>query len=169
MSSSPSKRAEVAARAKAADGRLSLDQQLCFPIYAASNLITRLYHKPLAELGLTYPQYLVMLVLWEDGTQSVGTLGDKLYLDSGTLTPLLKRMERAGLVERQRDPIDERRVLVSPTARGTALRRRAGVVLARLQAISPLLAPCSLDTLRDDVHGLIRALHSHLQDEKASP
>ena len=104
---------------------LKLDAQLCFPLYAASNLLTRLYRPLLEELGLTYPQYLVMLVLWERAPASVGELSAKLYLDSGTLTPLLKRLEAAGLVRRQRSVADERRVEVSLTSNGQALKKRA--------------------------------------------
>jgi DNA-binding MarR family transcriptional regulator len=104
---------------------LKLDAQLCFPLYAASNLLTRLYRPLLEELGLTYPQYLVMLVLWERAPASVGELSATLYLDSGTLTPLLKRLEGAGLVRRQRSVADERRVEVSLTRDGQALKKRA--------------------------------------------
>jgi DNA-binding MarR family transcriptional regulator len=115
---------------------LKLDAQLCFPLYAASNLLTRLYRPLLEELGLTYPQYLVMLVLWERTPASVGELSAKLYLDSGTLTPLLKRLEAAGLVRRQRSVADERRVEVSLTRNGLALKKRArevpGAVACRI-------------------------------------
>ncbi len=104
---------------------LQLDAQLCFPLYAASNLLTRLYRPLLDELGLTYPQYLVMLVLWEQAPASVGELSARLHLDSGTLTPLLKRLEAAGLVRRQRSAEDERRVEVSLTPKGQALKKRA--------------------------------------------
>lgn len=114
--------------APACPAQLRLDQQLCFPLYAASNLMTRLYRPLLDELGLTYPQYLAMLVLWEASPCTVSALGDRLLLDSGTLTPLLKRMETAGLVRRTRDAADERRVLVSLTADGQALQNRAASV-----------------------------------------
>ena len=92
------------------DDPLLLDRQVCFPLYAATNLLNRLYGPVLRPLGLTYPQYLVMLVLWEEEPQTVGALGARLYLDSGTLTPLLKRMEAAGLVSRTRDAEDQRRL-----------------------------------------------------------
>jgi DNA-binding MarR family transcriptional regulator len=121
----------VASRARRADV-LPLDRQMCFPLYAASNLLTRLYRPILAELGLTYPQYLVMLLLWEGAPRSVSALGEKLYLDSGTLTPLLKRMEAAGLVTRRRDPEDERRVLIDLTSKGDALRAEAVCIPQRL-------------------------------------
>lgn len=106
------------------DDFLLLDRQVCFPLYAASNLIVRAYRPVLAEVGLTYPQYLVMLVLWENEPQSVGSLGERLHLDSGTLTPLLKRIEASGLVTRERDPRDERRVIVALTDAGRTLRDR---------------------------------------------
>ncbi|ABC20826.1 MarR family winged helix-turn-helix transcriptional regulator [Rhodospirillum rubrum] len=107
------------------DLALRLDRQICFPLYAASNLMTRLYRPLLESLGLTYPQYLVMMVLWEVSRCRVGDLGARLHLDSGTLTPLLKRMEAAGLVNRRRDSADERRVEVSLTEHGQALRLKA--------------------------------------------
>jgi DNA-binding MarR family transcriptional regulator len=104
---------------------LRLDHQLCFPLYAATNLLQRLYRPLLEPLGLTYSQYLVMLVLWERGPVNVGDLRRCLHLDTGTLTPLLKRMEKAGLVTRRRDPADERRVVIALTPHGASLRARA--------------------------------------------
>ncbi|SKB08754.1 MarR family winged helix-turn-helix transcriptional regulator [Aeromicrobium choanae] len=113
--------------------QLALDQQLCLPLYAASRAVTRRYTDLLADAGLTYPQYLCLLALWEaDGPLGVSELGRRLHLDSGTLTPLLKRMETAGLVIRARDQEDERRVLVSVTDQGWALRDRVADVPARL-------------------------------------
>lgn len=103
----------------------ALDEQLCFALYTATHRITRAYRPLLEPLGLTYVQYLVMLVLWESAPRSVGELGHSLYLDSGTLTPLLKRMEKAGLVTRQRDNNDERRVLIHLTERGSELKSEA--------------------------------------------
>lgn len=114
--------------------QLRLDAQLCFPIYATSRAITRQYSALLAEVGLTYPQYLVLLVLWEtDGPLSVSELGERLRLDSGTLTPLLKRLELAGIVQRARDAADERRVLISLTDAGRALEERVADVPLRLK------------------------------------
>jgi DNA-binding MarR family transcriptional regulator len=107
---------------------LGLDNQLCFALYSASLAMTKVYKPLLEALGLTYPQYLVMLVLWEHDTLTVTELGEHLFLDSGTLTPLLKRMEIAGLVQRSRSPDDERRVLVAPTAAGRKLKVRAAKV-----------------------------------------
>ena len=104
---------------------LKLDEQVCFPLYAASREITQLYNQFLVELDLTYPQYLVLLVLWEQQNQSVNQLGDKLLLDSGTLTPLLKRMESKDLVHRQRSAVDERVVEISLTYKGNQLKDKA--------------------------------------------
>ena len=112
---------------------LALDHQLCFALYAASLAMTKAYKPLLAPLGLTYPQYLVMLVLWEGDGLTVSQLGARLALDSGTLTPLLKRLEAQALVQRQRDATDERRVRLQLTASGRALRAQA---LAVPQAIA---------------------------------
>lgn len=107
---------------------MRLDAQLCFAVHAASRAFDGVYRVTLREAGLTYPQYLVLLVLWEHGELSVKELGRRLRLDSGTLSPLLKRMEAAGLVERRRDPSDERSVTVRPTEAGSDLRERVCVV-----------------------------------------
>ncbi len=107
------------------DQALHLDHQLCFALYSASLAMTKLYKPLLAELGLTYPQYLAMLVLWENDGVTVSELGERLRLDSGTLTPLLKRLEAADLVSRLRDVQDERRVLIRLTAAGRKLKSRA--------------------------------------------
>ncbi len=111
---------------------LRLDQQLCFSLNAASRAFGGVYRVLLKDLGLTYPQYLVMLVLWEDGELPVKRIGERLRLDSGTLSPLLKRLEAAGLVSRERSPEDERSVTVRLTSEGSALRERAGQVPRRL-------------------------------------
>jgi len=107
------------------DQALRLDNQLCFALYSASLAMTKLYKPLLDELGITYPQYLVLLVLWERDGITVSELGERLSLDSGTLTPLLKRLETAGLVSRLRDTQDERRVLVRLSAAGRELKQRA--------------------------------------------
>ena len=120
---------------------LLLDNQLCFALYSTSLAMTKLYKPLLAALGLTYPQYLVMLVLWEQDDVSVSALGERLFLDSGTLTPLLKRMEAAGLLLRARSPDDERRVQISLTLAGRALQTRAGDVPACLVSATRLPLP----------------------------
>ena len=107
---------------------LALDHQLCFALYAASLAMTKAYKPLLAPLGLTYPQYLVMLVLWQGDGISVSTLGQRLTLDSGTLTPLLKRLQALGLLQRQRDAADERRVLLRLSPAGRRLKAQALVV-----------------------------------------
>ncbi len=116
---------------------LLLDHQLCFELYSASLAMTKLYKPLLEELGLTYPQYLAMLALWERDGVSVSALGERLFLDSGTLTPLLKRLEVAGLIARVRAVEDERRVHISLTAEGRKLKTHAaripGCVLAASQ------------------------------------
>lgn len=143
------------------DDPLRLDRQICFPLYAATNLLTRLYRPVLAEIGLTYSQYLVMLVLWEQAPQSVSALGARLHLDSGTLTPLLKRMEAAGLVTRQRDPSDERRVQIALTERGDALRVPARRVPETMLA-GMAFDPAEGDAFRGAVQGLVDVLAKRL-------
>jgi DNA-binding MarR family transcriptional regulator len=117
---------------------MALRRQVCFALYAASRATTALYRPLLDELGLTYPQYLVLLVLWERDGRTVKELGEELRLDSGTLSPLLKRMEAAGLVERHRTAGDERVVEVRLTAAGTELQLRARSVPAALVAATGL-------------------------------
>jgi DNA-binding MarR family transcriptional regulator len=130
---------------------LLLDNQLCFALYSASLAMTKLYKPLLDPLGLTYPQYLVMLVLWEGDGLTVSQLGDRLALDSGTLTPLLKRLESLGHLQRLRDSADERRVLLQLTAQGRALRSQA----QRVPAAVARATGCEL--------GEINALTSRLQ------
>jgi DNA-binding MarR family transcriptional regulator len=146
-----------------------LDQHVCFALYTAVNRVTRLYRPVLAALGLTYPQYLAMLALWERSPRTVGALGDTLDLDSGTLTPLLKRLEKQGLVIRSRDPGDERRVIVELTEEGRALRARAADVPASL-ACKFALPTTELVELRERVRRLIDHLiddeEENLQPEK---
>ena len=124
---------------------LRLDQQLCFALYSSSLAMTKLYKPVLEPLGITYPQYLVLLVLWETDALAVGELGHRLFLDSGTLTPLLKRMESAGLLQRARDTADERRVVVSLSNDGRALRRAAASVPEQVACATG----CELDELAE--------------------
>ncbi|WP_280183024.1 MarR family winged helix-turn-helix transcriptional regulator [Nocardia cyriacigeorgica] len=119
---------------------LALDNQVCFALYSASRAMIRLYRPLLDELGLTYPQYLVMLVLWERGEVSVKELGAALELDSGTLSPLLKRLESTGMVRRRRAAGDERSVVVETTPEGRALRDRAKAVPRRIGCATGLTA-----------------------------
>jgi MarR family transcriptional regulator, organic hydroperoxide resistance regulator len=115
----------TALSAERADAWLALDKQLCFALYSASLAMTKMYKPLLGPLGLTYPQYLVMLALWEEDAQSVSALGERLALDSGTLTPLLKRLEAQDALSRERDTADERRVIVKLTEAGRRLKLQA--------------------------------------------
>jgi len=141
----------------APDAALRLDRQVCFPLYAASNLLIRRYRPLLDALGLTYPQYLVMLVLWEAAPLSVGEIGQRLYLDSGTLTPLLKRMERAGLITRQRTSADERRVSIDLSEAGRALHEQARTIPSTLLCEIGLTGD-ELAALRAQLQALTRRL-----------
>ena len=122
---------------------LLLDKQLCFALYSSSLAMTKLYKPLLEPLGLTYPQYLVMLVLWEQEGLTVSQVGERLSLDSGTLTPLLKRLESQGLLQRLRDTADERRVLLQLSPAGRALKQQA---LAVPEAVA-CASGCELDEL----------------------
>ncbi|CDR12340.1 MarR family winged helix-turn-helix transcriptional regulator [Streptomyces iranensis] len=146
------------------DELLRLDRQLCFSLHAASRAFDGLYRRVLRDTGLTYPQYLAMLVLWEHGEMPVKRLGEYLRLDSGTLSPLLKRMQSAGLVQRERSAHDERSVTVRLTAEGAALKERAqGVPLAAIEA-SGLGLEEAVD-LQARVRRLTAALDAALAEE----
>ena len=129
-------------------GSMLLSDQACFALYAASRALTNLYRPVLEELGLTYPQYLVLLVLWERGSVPVGELGTALHLDYGTLTPLLKRLEAHGIVRRERSASDERSVLITLTEPGIALQDRARPVPA-FAGNATAMETAELDQLRD--------------------
>lgn len=116
-----------------ADEALLLDNQLCFALHSTSLAMTKVYKPHLDRLGMTYPQYLVMMVLWQRDGVSVSEIGERLFLDSGTLTPLLKRLEAQGLVDRTRDPLDERRVLIRLTVQGRAAKQDAAGIPACIQ------------------------------------
>ena len=126
---------------------LALDQQLCFALYSTMLGVNKVYRSLLKDLGLTYPQYLVMLVLWERDELTVSEIGERLFLDSPTLTPLLKRLETAGFVARNRSGADERQVFVSMTAAGRRLRARAADVPTCVAAAMEC-GPAEIDTLR---------------------
>jgi DNA-binding MarR family transcriptional regulator len=134
---------------------LKLSNQLCFPIYAAANAIQKAYRPHLAPLGLTYPQYLVMLVLWERDSLSLGDIGRRLHLDSGTLTPLLKRLESAGLVTRRRSHEDERVVLIALTEAGRALKAQAEPIPFKL-AEAMHLEPAQALALKEGLEALFQ-------------
>jgi len=141
-----------------ADG-LALDEQLCFALYAASRAMTAAYAPLLEALELTYPQYLVMLVLWEVDGERVSRIGDRLHLDSATLTPLLKRLEARGLIERRRSVEDERVVEVFLTGEGKRLRRRA-VEIPRAMWCKTKLSLAELARLRATLHEITRELRA---------
>ncbi|MFD4631212.1 MarR family winged helix-turn-helix transcriptional regulator [Streptomyces sp. NPDC058284] len=136
---------------------LRLDEQICFSLHAAARAFNGVYRTALKGLGLTYPQYLVMLVLWEHGELPVKKIGERLRLDSGTLSPLLKRLEAAGHVERRRSVEDERSVTVRPTGQGLALREKARAV-PRAIAESSGMSLAEVRDLRSRLNALTEAL-----------
>ena len=137
-----------------ADELLKLENQLCFPLYACSKEVVRRYAPHLEKLGLTYTQYLVMMALWEYGNMSVSELGERLYLDSGTLTPLLKKLATRGLVVRERSESDGRRVDIALTDEGRALKAQAREV--------PVAMGACLDISAEDAATLVRILRKVL-------
>jgi DNA-binding MarR family transcriptional regulator len=139
-----------------------LDDQLCFALYSASRAVTMVYRPLLEELNLTYPQYLVLMVLWEEEPCTVGRLGARLHLDSGTLSPLLKRLETTGYICRVRAADDERRVQITLTPAGRALEERAACIPERLVGDGDADAS-DLAALRDAVRMLAETLYAHHQ------
>ena len=137
---------------KAAFNPLLLDSQLCFALYSTSLAMNKVYRKLLRGLDLTYPQYLVMLVLWEGDEITVTDIGERLFLDSATLTPLLKRLEAAGLVTRKRAVEDERQVIVGLTRQGRELRAQA-------EAVPPSIADAAQCSL-EEAQGVMKTLHA---------
>ena len=137
---------------------LRLENQLCFPLYACAKEITRRYRKPLEPLGLTYTQYIVMMVLWEYGEMSVKAMGELLYLDSGTLTPVLKRLEKQGLISRRRADEDERVVFISLSPEGEALKQEA-------RKVPELMSSC-VNLSPEEAGTLYRLLYKTLEGMK---
>ncbi|ENU80374.1 MarR family winged helix-turn-helix transcriptional regulator [Acinetobacter sp. ANC 3789] len=129
---------------------LKLDNQLCFAVYSANLAFNQKYRQLLAPLGITYPQYLVMLVLWERDQLTVSEIGKRLYLESSTLTPMLKKLENSGLITRQRSEQDERQVLIGLTEQGAALKQQAQIIPELIQQTSQ----CDLQTLIELKHQL---------------
>lgn len=123
---------------------LYLENQLCFPLYATSRLTTKIYAPYLEELGVTYPQYLVLLTLWQYNDQSVTSIGKRLYLESNTLTPLLKRLEQKGLIVRSRSKTDERTVMITLTDAGKKLKKKA------LEIPKKIIASFEDDTITEE-------------------
>jgi DNA-binding MarR family transcriptional regulator len=149
------------ARKPAANWPLQLDNQICFAVYSTAHAFNRVYKPLLDRLGLTYPQYLVMLVLWERDDVPLKDIGERLFLDSGTLTPLLKRLEAAELIKRTRSTTDERQVLIALTPKGQSLKEKARAVPEGILASSA----CSLGELsriRNEIVGLRDRLNAAL-------
>jgi len=139
------------------DDLLKIDNFVCFALYSAGHAFTRLYKPLLEPLGLTYPQYLVMAVLWEKDDRPVGEIGEKLLLESSTLTPLLKRLEAAGLVRRTRDRVDERVVRIQLTPKGAALKEKAISIPQAIGCSTSLSIP-EVMKLTDDIKALRKKL-----------
>jgi DNA-binding MarR family transcriptional regulator len=144
-----------------------LDEQICFALYTASRAVTARYRDLLAPLGLTYPQYLVLLVLWQGGPTTVSELGQQLQLESGTLSPLLKRLEAHGSLTRTRSTTDERTVDVALTDVGAALRERAAGFADQICGATGL-EPADLESLRADIAGLAAAVRANTAAVTAS-
>lgn len=140
--------------------QLKLSNQLCFPIYAASRLITREYQPYLDELGITYPQYLVLMVLWETDTIPVNEISKKLILNTNTITPLLKRMETLGIIKRQRSGSDERKVIVELTPKGKLMQTQAATIPEKLASdlISATMKVEDLVDLKNKLENIINFL-----------
>jgi len=134
-----------------------LENQLCFAVYSTAHAFTRAYKPILDRVGLTYPQYLVMLALWEKSEQPVKAIGEQLDLDSGTLSPLLKRLEQNGLIKRTRDSRDERQVIVSLTENGRAMRSEIDTIMGAIGQA----AGCTLEEMKT-IRGLLKGLRSNL-------
>lgn len=148
---------------KGAPAPVTLDQQLCFAVYGAAHALNRAYKPLLAAYGLTYPQYLVLMVLWETDHQTVKALGERLGLDSGTLSPLLKRLEQAGKIVRRRDDSDERQVVISLTNDGRALQAEAAGIMGAIGQATGCSSACMTD-LRDQLRDLRQNLEKNARD-----
>jgi len=149
------------ARKQTAESQLRLDNQICFAIYSTAHAFNRVYKPLLDRLGLTYPQYLAMLVLWERDGVPVKDIGERLFLDSGTLTPLLKRLEAAHLIKRTRSTEDERQVLIALTPQGRALQEKAGSVPSSILAASAC-SVAELSAMKNDIVALRDRLNAVL-------
>ncbi|MDM9647853.1 MarR family transcriptional regulator [Rhizobium sp. S163] len=154
-------KAHMAKTMKIPEEEKRLERQLCFAVYSTAHAFTRAYKPILDKVGLTYPQYLVMLVLWEKSALPVKTIGEQLDLDSGTLSPLLKRLEQSGLIVRTRDPKDERQVIVTLTAEGDAMRSQVDDIMGEIgQAIG-----CTLEEMAD-IREKLQGLRGNLTETR---
>jgi MarR family transcriptional regulator, organic hydroperoxide resistance regulator len=140
--------------------QLKLDNQICFPVYAASRLITREYQPFLDQLGITYPQYLVLMILWENDGMPVNDIAKRLILNTNTITPLLKRMEQQGIIQRSRSSDDERKVIVQLTEKGKQLQEHAALIPEKLagRLLQSNFNVDDLFRLKDDLNAIIRLL-----------
>ncbi|MEK1870949.1 MAG: MarR family transcriptional regulator [Phyllobacterium sp.] len=150
-------KAHVAKTMEIPEEEKRLENQLCFAVYSTAHAFTRAYKPILDRVGLTYPQYLVMLALWEKSEQPVKAIGEQLDLDSGTLSPLLKRLEQNGLIKRTRDSRDERQVIVSLTDNGRAMRSEIDTIMGAIGQA----AGCTLEEMKT-IRGLLKGLRSNL-------
>ncbi len=150
------------------DSNLKLENQICFPVYSASRLITKAYKPFLDEMGLTYPQYLVLMVLWENNTLSVNKISEKLMLKTNTLSPLLKRMEKVGLLKRSRSKEDERIVVVQLTKKGQQLKSEAKPIPEKLlhELLSENIELSDVLQLKEMLNEWIKILSSKTQGIK---
>lgn len=148
-------------------GRLSLDEQLCFALYAATNAVTRAYRPRLAQLDLTYPQYLIMLVLWQDGPRTLGAIANRLCLAQNAITPLVDRLEKAGFVLRTRDTQDKRVTTIALTTTGEALHDSAAAAQHEVECQTTLDAE-ELKSMRDMLHDLVARMQDDTELQSAS-
>lgn len=149
---------------------LWLENQICFPLYAVSRMVTKLYAPHLKELDITYPQYLVLLVLWQEDQRTVSEISELLFLESNTLTPLLKRMESKKLVQRQRSETDERKVLISLTKKGQALQDKAACVPQQIIGSfqSEVVKAEEVVQLRETLNKLMQLFGSAVAEDSAA-
>lgn len=145
------------------------DEMVCFSLYSAARATTQAYRSLLAPWGLTYPQYLVLAILWNEGEQSVGALGEAMQLDSGTLSPLVRRLEQAGYVSRSRRAGDERVVIVQLTDAGVALRTEVAPVHARVAALAGMSDDADRRRLIAELRGLTTLLHQVADSDDLAP
>ncbi|EAY27934.1 MarR family winged helix-turn-helix transcriptional regulator [Microscilla marina] len=146
------------------DELLKLENQICFPMYVASRMITRAYQPMLDVMGITYPQYLVLMALWEKDEQTVNEIGQQLYLNTNTITPLLKRMEKTGIVVRTRSKKDERKVMITLTPAGQALKEQAYCIPEQILNKTGLPIE-GISQLKQQIYGLIRQMEKIEQQE----
>ncbi|UKN00353.1 MarR family transcriptional regulator [Paracrocinitomix mangrovi] len=149
------------------EGILWLENQICFPIYATSRLITKLYTPMLNELDITYPQYLVLLVLWKEDKQKVTSISHQIKLETNTLTPLLQRMEAKGIISRKKSKTDERSIVVSLTQKGKKMEQKAACIPASIieELSSETINSIEIKDLYHTLYKIIDTIEGHLSDK----